>query len=301
MSKITVGIPAFNEEETIKRSVMSVLSSKHPVFEVIVVASGCTDNTAGVVRGILGKYPKVRLIVEKTRQGKGSALNLIFKQALGDIIVMTDGDLHFPQNSIGHLLSKFAKNTGAVSGKPEYYAYSPLFRWWGKFASECASRQRLARLEKGFHGISGYLYAIRKGIVKSIPKSVKSEDAYVGELVREKGYEISYAPNAVVYVGYAENYFDYLTQKVRTHYGHLEVFEKAGAATPVQSAKMAGSLRGEIKEYFKVASRMISSPAEFSYFLLYLFTEFMVWCMAFLKYYLKGEEEWKQIRSTKKA
>ncbi|MFH1257931.1 MAG: glycosyltransferase [Candidatus Micrarchaeota archaeon] len=300
MSNITVGISAYNEERSIAASIKSALESIPAPLEVIVVASGCTDNTEGVVRGIMRKERKVKLISEKVRRGKGSAINLILKHAKGGFIVMTDADLAFPPHSIKELMKKFGKKIGAVSGRPEYSADSAMFNWWGKFASECANRQRFVREKEGFHAISGYLYAVRKGIVKGIPASAKSEDAYVGEMVKQKGYGIGYAPEAVVYVGYAENYLDYLTQKVRTHFGHLEVFERAGAKSAVESARMAGGIRGEIKEYFKVAAKRIRNPSEFIYFVLYLITEVMVWCMAFLKYYLKGKEEWKQIKSTKK-
>ncbi|MFH0971158.1 MAG: glycosyltransferase [Candidatus Micrarchaeota archaeon] len=298
--KITVGIPAYNEEAGIARSVKSALSSHPAPTEVIVVASGCTDNTEGVVRELMRKDRRVKLIVEKKRAGKGSAINLILKNAKGDFLIMTDADLFFSPNSIAELLRRFTPKIGAVSGRPEYYAASPMFKWWGRFASECASSQRIAREKSGYHAISGYLYALRRGIVDGIMPSAKSEDAYVGEVVRQKGYAIGYAPRAIVNVGYAENYRDYLMQKVRTHYGHLEVFKKAGAGDVLQTAQMSLGLRGAFREYFKVANELIKTPTEYGYFLFFIFTEFAVWFMAFLKFYLKGSEEWKQIRSTKK-
>ncbi len=299
-SSITAGISAYNEEKNIAKSVMSALHSKANVREVIVVASGCKDNTEGVVRSLMRRDKRIKLIIEGKRRGKGSAINLILKNAKGEVIVMTDADLTFPPHSITELLKRFGRKTGAVSGRPEYFASSGMFRWWGRFASECTSRQRQAKEREGFHGISGYLYALRSGIVGKIPPSAKSEDAYVGRLVMQKGYDIAYAPNAIVNVGYAENYGDYLTQKIRTHYGHLEVFESAGSENPFESAKMARGMRGEIKEYLRVANRKISNAEEFAYFAFYIFTEFMVWTIAFLKYYLKEEEKWKQIKSTKK-
>ncbi|MFH1751045.1 MAG: glycosyltransferase [Candidatus Micrarchaeota archaeon] len=299
--RITVGIAAYNEERVVSRSIFSALESQPRIFEVIVVASGCTDGTENAVRRIAKSDHRVRLIAEKERRGKGSAINLILKRARGDVIVMTDADLTFPKKSIGELVKKLGKGIGAVSGRPEYFASFGMFSWWGTFASECASRQREKRVGLGYHAISGYLYAVRRGIVRSIPPHARSEDAYVGEIVRQKGHGIGYAPRAIVNVGYPENIIDYLNQKIRTHYGHLEVFRKAGAEGPISSAKMAGGLRGEIKEYFRVANSQIKNPLELAYFCAYIIAEVAVWMAAFMKYYTGGSEEWKQIGSTKKS
>ncbi|MEK6954538.1 MAG: glycosyltransferase [Candidatus Micrarchaeota archaeon] len=298
--KITVGIAAYNEERGIAGSIGSALDSSPKVGEVLVVASGCTDRTADITREMAKEDGRIRLILEKERGGKGSAINLILRNAKGSLIVMTDGDLTFPEHSINELALRMVKGVGAVSGRPEYFAASPMFSWWGRFASECASRQREKGEKLGYHAISGYLYALRKGAVTRIPPRARSEDAYVGQIVRQAGYEIRYAKRAVVNVGYAENIMDYLTQKIRTHYGHLEVFQEAGANGPMKTAIMAGGIRGEMKEYFRVASSHITSPIEYGYFALYLLVEFSVWVMAFLKFYFREEEKWKQIRSTKK-
>ncbi|HLC48491.1 MAG TPA: glycosyltransferase [Candidatus Norongarragalinales archaeon] len=299
MEKITIGIAAFNEEKVIGQSLESAIRSRPRAAQIIVVASGCTDNTEGVVRMFARRDSRIKLIVERERRGKGSAINQILRSAVGSYIVLTDADLSFPANSVAELVAKFKPRTGAVSGRPEYFARTPMFSWWGRFASECASRQREKRAGKGYHAVSGYLYAIRKGIVRSIPTYAKSEDAFVGEIVRQKGFDIEYAPRAVVNVGYAENIQDYLTQKIRTHYGHLEVFRKAGAANAYETARMAGGIRGEIGEYFKVARGKIASPENYAYFCLYILTEILVWTIAFMKFYLGGEEKWKQVRSTK--
>ncbi|MBI5224947.1 glycosyltransferase [Candidatus Micrarchaeota archaeon] len=294
---ITVGIPAYNEDRTIRKSIESGLAPRE-VSEVIVVASGSTDNTIPIVREMARKNKRIRLIVEKERRGKGSAVNIIFAKAKESIIVMTDADLTFPAKSISELLRKMTPKTGAVSGRPQYFAKTPMFGWWGNFASECISRQR--EKNRNWHGISGYLYAIRKGAIGKIPNGVKSEDAYIGSMVREKGFEISYAPKAIVNVGYAENLHDYLTQKIRTHFGHLEIANIKNEKGLLESAKIARGMRGEIPTYFRVANEKVKTPMQFAYFIFYIFIEALVWGVAFMKFNFGGIEKWKQIKSTKK-
>jgi glycosyltransferase involved in cell wall biosynthesis len=87
-SKVTVIIPAFNEEARIETVLMTM---KHVdiVDEIIVVNDGSTDDTAAVVERCLG----VRLINKKTNEGKGAALVDGVNGSDGDILVFVDADL----------------------------------------------------------------------------------------------------------------------------------------------------------------------------------------------------------------
>ena len=53
-------------------------------------------------------------------KGKPIALNLGLKAAKGDIVIFTDGDVHFGEKAIAKLVKKFSSNIniGAVTGRP---------------------------------------------------------------------------------------------------------------------------------------------------------------------------------------
>mgnify|MGYP001590781332 FL=1 len=78
---ITVGIPTYNEENSIAKCINSILPQIKKDDEVIVVASGCTDNTVLEIKKIMEKDKRVKLIIETERKGKSSALNEIIKNA----------------------------------------------------------------------------------------------------------------------------------------------------------------------------------------------------------------------------
>ena len=79
----TVGTAVYNEENNIKKFITSVISQKtSPNFilkEIIIVASGCTDNTIPIVENLMRKYKIIKLISQKNREGKASAVNILLK------------------------------------------------------------------------------------------------------------------------------------------------------------------------------------------------------------------------------
>src|SRR2546429_4169539 len=97
----SVGIMAYNEEANIGRTIRAVLEQQGPsvrIVEVIVVASGCTDRTVGIVAEIAVQEPRVRLYTQEKREGKASAINLFLKQAISPVVALLGADV-IPETS----------------------------------------------------------------------------------------------------------------------------------------------------------------------------------------------------------
>lgn len=94
--KLSVIVPAFNEEATIS-SVLDALMTKkieNLDIEVVVVESRSTDKTREIVERY-GRYPRVKLIFEDRPRGKGHAIRTGFKHATGDFILIQDADMEY--------------------------------------------------------------------------------------------------------------------------------------------------------------------------------------------------------------
>lgn len=94
--KLSVVIPAHNEEETVAETVeglVSTLSREEIDHEVIVVDDSSSDGTAAVVQGIGGEHPQVRCLPSPYRNGFGFAVRAGLEAFEGDAvaIVMADG------------------------------------------------------------------------------------------------------------------------------------------------------------------------------------------------------------------
>lgn len=106
MKKLSVVIPVYNEETTIRSAIESVLLTKIPGWnmEVIVVDDGSSDGTWEVLKSW---EKKVQVIHKQKNEGKGSALKLGFARATGDIILVQDADLEYSPKDYPILLAPF--------------------------------------------------------------------------------------------------------------------------------------------------------------------------------------------------
>lgn len=87
---VSVVIPSYNRETTIKRAVDSVLCQTYSDIEVIVVDDGSTDNTVRIVKKYQDK--RVRIICQKERGGANKARNTGIVNARGEYIAFQDSD-----------------------------------------------------------------------------------------------------------------------------------------------------------------------------------------------------------------
>ena len=102
--KLSIIIPAYNEEKTILKDIKSVLSVKlgRVKKEIIIVNDGSTDKTYERIKKI--KDRRVKIINKKTNEGKGAALSDALKMSSGDIIVIQDADLEYNPKEYNLLL-----------------------------------------------------------------------------------------------------------------------------------------------------------------------------------------------------
>ena len=218
---LTIGIPIYNEEKSIARSLKSILLQMSNEDEIIVVASGCTDNSVLEINKIGDK--RIRVIEERERKGKASAINIIVKEAKGDIIVQTDGDVSLDSNAIDNLIRHFSDpKIGGVSGNPiPVIPVNNLFYNWTIMSYRKIGEIREKENKVGtFWHMSGYLLAFRKIALTEVPFVKGAVDAWMGKIIRDNGYKIIYDKDAKVYVNAPLNIEDFINQKARVRAGY---------------------------------------------------------------------------------
>jgi cellulose synthase/poly-beta-1,6-N-acetylglucosamine synthase-like glycosyltransferase len=215
---VSIIITAYREASTVGRAIEALLPQSAGAEIIVVCPDDETASAAAAYEGVA--------VLRDPGQGKPAALNLALRQASGSIIVMTDGDVYAGPEALAALLGPFDDpNTGAVSGRP--VSISPcdtMLGYWSHLLTDAgAHAERSERDRNGqFMVCSGYLYAIRAGLIGEIPEDALAEDAVVSHLIGQQGYRIRYAPEAVVFVKYPDSYQDWLRQKVRSAGGYAQ-------------------------------------------------------------------------------
>ncbi len=101
-STISVVVPAYQAEGTIKRCIKSAFGVGKALLEVIVIDDGSTDGTARIVGELAADEPRIRLI-RQTNRGRAAARNAGFYMTHGDWVVFLDADDYMFPGDYGEL------------------------------------------------------------------------------------------------------------------------------------------------------------------------------------------------------
>ena len=110
--KLSVIVPCYNEERTLKIIIERVLKFKDLEKEIIIVDDCSSDNSKIIIKELIDLYPEIRGIFLQKNLGKGSALKKGFEEVNGDIILIQDADLEYDPKDYSALIKPF-KNTDA--------------------------------------------------------------------------------------------------------------------------------------------------------------------------------------------
>lgn len=107
--KLSIVIPAYNEEKRIKKTLISYTTYFNPKFgskyEIIVVCDGCKDITPEIVKEFSVKQKNVKCLELPKRRGKGGGIVEGFKASRGNIIGFVDADDAFEISGVEKLIN----------------------------------------------------------------------------------------------------------------------------------------------------------------------------------------------------
>jgi cellulose synthase/poly-beta-1,6-N-acetylglucosamine synthase-like glycosyltransferase len=112
--KISVIIPAYNEEKVIANTIEGLLETKYPKKEIIFVDDGSKDKTLEIA----SHYKDKIKVLHKENGGKATAINYGVLYSTGEIIVIVDADTIIGRQSLKEIVKGFEINehVAAVAG-----------------------------------------------------------------------------------------------------------------------------------------------------------------------------------------
>lgn len=227
MIKCSIGIAAYNEAANIGNLLQRILDQQLEtvtISEIIVVASGCTDQTEMIVREFALQDGRIHLLIQPRREGKASAMNLFIREAAEEVMILCSADLQPEHQAVEQLIAPFTDPDVGMTGchpvpvnDPETFMGFTVHMQW--------NLHHALNMSGGFKG--GEMVGFRR-VFDRIPAHSAVDEASVEPIVRGQGYKVEYCPEAIVYNKGPETVADFLRQRRRIYAGHLDLANLLG-------------------------------------------------------------------------
>lgn len=219
---VSILVPAHNEAGNIENLLDSLLAQetrRARIIEIVVVASGCTDNTADLARKIARGRPGMHVVVQERRAGKVAAINqyLHMRDKRAEVVVSTSADLFVAPDVVEKIVDYFGEHprVGMVGARPvpDNDPSSPI----GRMVHVLWELHHRIALETPK---MGELVAFRADLVDRVSELSVVDEASIEDVILSKGYELGYLPDAVVTNHGPDKLEEYFEQRRRIARGH---------------------------------------------------------------------------------
>ena len=189
MKKISIVIPAFNEEENLPQirqavgEVFKTLSGYN--YELIFVNDGSRDNTQAVLEDLSEKFPEVKFIEFSRNFGHQNAVKAGLDFADGNCVISMDGDLQHPPELIPRLIQKWEEGYDIVYTIRKYSKNISYFkRKTSDFFYHLLSSLSDVELEKGSSD-----FRLMDASVVDVIRSSSESDIFLRGMVKWVGFK----------------------------------------------------------------------------------------------------------------
>lgn len=199
--QVSVVVPAYNEEKSIKETLESLIDQDTDLdYEVVLIDNNSTDKTVEIAKPFQ-KRINLRVINEK-KQGRGAARARGFEEAKGRIILSADADSIFYKDWINTLVKPLNGKVVAATTSCKIVDCTPLTN--AVFNLLQPKIVKAYRIFFGYYWLSGFSFSILKEAYKKsggFDKDMQSqEDTDLSFKVAKVG-KIAFIDKPVIFSG----------------------------------------------------------------------------------------------------
>ena len=234
--KISLLIPAHNEEAGIRHALEAAIDAKYQNKEIIVIDDGSTDNTYKIAQEFAQKKLIKLVRREKASGSKAAALNYGAAYATGDILMSIDGDTIIERKSLDEIAKYFEdKQVIAASGNVRILSGDNGVQ---NLLTKLQAYEYLISMEMGRRYnailnslliISGAFGAFRKEIFSGVgmyDKDTITEDFDLTVKVRKSGGRLAFATEGISWTFCPNNWKAWWRQRTRWSHGQMATLFK---------------------------------------------------------------------------
>jgi len=235
--KVSIIVPAYNEEVNAVSSLGNLLKTDYPNFEIIFVDDGSRDSTYDKVKHAFEGNLKVRVFT-KVNGGKASALNYGIQQSDADIVICIDADTKLLSDAVSRLMMHFGnseyhdgRQVGAVAGNVKVGNTVNLLTRWQSI--EYISSQNFDRKAFAYVNaitvVPGAIGAFRKKAIEEaggFTTDTLAEDCDLTIRMLRCNYIIENESSAIAMTEAPETLRMFNKQRFRWSFGVMQTFWK---------------------------------------------------------------------------
>ena len=231
--KVSILVPAYNEEVVIQKSLLSIMEQTYPRIEIIVIDDGSADATFVKAKALeYDNGVKSLRVLRKPNGGKAVALNYGMERSTGDLIMVVDADSRLSDDAVERMVPYFSDpRVAAVAGS--VYVSNRINNLTRLQALEYIQGLNMARNGQAFFKlvsiIPGPIGVFRKdALIKAggYDHDTFAEDADLTMKLIALNYRIDFEPEAFAYTEAPDQLLDLLKQRYRWTRGILQSLSK---------------------------------------------------------------------------
>lgn len=230
---ISIIVPAYNEAEVIEGALASLAGLDYPVFEVLVVDDGSTDQTLRLAAEWEGTHGNAEIrVITKRNGGKATALNTGIALSKHPFLFCMDADSRLEPSTLKQAMRQLEDpSVGAVAGNVKVSNRKGIIT--NLQALEYIEGLNLPRRAQGFVAavniVPGPVGLFRREALEEVggyDTDTFAEDADLTLKLVAAGWKVVYEDTAVAWTEAPENWLDLVQQRYRWTRGILQSLKK---------------------------------------------------------------------------
>jgi len=235
--RVTIGMPAYNEERYIEACIASVQAQNYPkhLIEILVADGRSTDRTRDLLARLAAADPRIRVIDNPARL-QAAGLGLLVKQATGDIFVRMDVHCEYAPDYVRKCVETLERTGadnvgGAQRAKAKTFFQRALCAALTSPLGVGGAKYRSADAE-GFVD-TVFLGAFRRRVFETVgiwdPGAITNEDAELNQRILDSGGQIYLSRDIVVHYFPRDSFKTLATQYYKYGRGRARTLIKLGS------------------------------------------------------------------------